>query len=354
MTAATVLQIDGFVKKRIDHIKEINEKLNISVEETNNLIGDDILAIAKFFEETYIEKGMEFNIGDICVQTIKALRTHNLDKHVSLAYAVLPDKFKDKNKNGYKDLEHELANQKIQRSLQELRAVDISKLNADALRQFYNDSTTLTDRINEMLNMKGLSTNEDYDDDLEKDRFKKAEIGDPLYTPEELIKADPEYETVFEELKKTLGQSIHTWEVIYNWFVNLYVPVDTESCRKLVWAFNNWNEFWKPFVDRKYRRDHYQSLMIAARKVIDTSTKASKESRIACGHHFDKNGDPVFRRMTKEQIDAMYDEELNFMFDMFNTQFKMMRIISEENEKHGGRCKEDRAIDLHDTLEHHA
>lgn len=351
---ATVVQIDSFIKKRIEHIKEINEKLNLNIEETNHLIGDDILAIANFFEQTYIDKGMDFAIDEICVQTIEALKTHNLGKHISLAYAVIPDKFKNKNKNGYKNLENELANQKIQRTLQELKAVDITKLDSDALRQYYDDSTKLTDFINAELNNRGESTHRDYEDELEKDRFKKAEIGLPLYHADDLIKKDPEYEIQFDLLKKTLAQSIHTWEVIYDWFVNLYVPVDTASCKRLVWAFNNWNEFWKPFVDRKYRRDHYQSLKIAARKVVDTSTKASKESRIPCGHHFDKDGNPLFRKMTKEQIDAMYDEELNFMFEMFNTQFESMQIISEEHEKHGSRCKEDRAIDLHDTLEHHA
>lgn len=350
---------DSFIKKKVDHIKEINEKLNLASEDTENLISLDILSICDFLEQKYKADDMDILIDQICVTTIEILRGYNLGKHISLAYAVIPDKFKNEKKNGFKNLQHEIAYNRIQKSLEELRKVDLSLLQNDALKEYYDESTKLTDKINEAMAVKGIPThgqennnNQWIDDD--KNKFPPAEFGAPLYHSDELSKQDPEYAVQFELLDKTLRQSIHTWETIHKWFIIQYVPKDAESCKRLIWAFNNWNEFWKPFVDRKYRRNHYQLLKIAARKVIDTSTKASKESRIPCGHHFDKEGNPLFRRMTKEQIDAMYDSELNFMFEMFNTQFESMRIISEEDEQHGGRCREDRAIDLHATLEHHA
>lgn len=350
-------QNDGFVKQKLDHIKEINEKLNLNVSDCNTLISTDILQIVDFFEKMYVKNGMEDMIQHICSQVIDILEEHNLTKHTSLAYKIIPDQFKDPGKNGFKNLESKIISQKMNRNFIDIEALDIQKMDDNALRSFYDKSMDQTTKFSEEMSRRNLSTlspdNLSRLKEMEKNKFKVAKIGEPLTTVDKMCE-NPEYAQSYDELVLYFDQLIDSWKTMKTIFTESYIPITVDSCKQLVEAVKWLVEFVKPFIDKKYRRDHWQMVQMAIIKVSQTSAKASKESRIPCGHHFDKYNNPLFRGITKEQIDSMYESEFNFIFHSFNMMFRWYVMMSGAAEEHFYRCKEDRAVDLSGTLSHHA
>lgn len=358
ITVSPSVQIDGYIKQRIDHIKEINDKLNLDVSDSNTLITNDILDIVKFLEKTYKDNGMESMIDTICTQTIDILEKHNLSKHISLAYKVIPEQYKDSNKNGYKNLESKIIYQKFNRNFTDISSLDLDKMDDNAIRSAYDQFMDMTTTISEQMakrNLTILNTTDTFSrlKEMEKNKFKKANIGEPLTTIDEMCQ-NPDYAQSYEELVLYMDQLIDSWKTIKEIFTQKYIPLSVQTCKDLVEAVKWMVDFIKPFIDRKYRRDHAQMIKMAILKVSETATKASKESRIPCGHHFDKNGAPLFRRITKEQIDSMYVSEFNFILESFNMMFRWYELMSGAATEHYYRAKEDRAVDLSATLSFHA
>lgn len=357
MSTTTQIKLDDFIKAKIEHIKQVNEKLNLDISDSNTLIQTDILAIVNFLENMYIKNGVEDMISGICNQTIEILEGHNLAKHTSLAYKVIPDKFKDPNKNGFKNLESKIVFARLNRNLSDINALDLDKLDNSSVRSAYDEAMALTTKFSEQMSQRNLSTIGDDSlsrlKEAEKARFKKAAIGQPLTTVEEMCQ-NPDYAESFEQLIIYFDQLIDTWKTMKVKFTQEYIPISVEACRETVEAIKWLVDFVKPFTDGKYRRDHYQMIQMAILKVSETATKASKESRLPCGHHFDKKGNPLFRRITKEQIDSMYESEFNFILHSFNMMFRWYELLSNMATDHYYRCKEDRAVDLSGTLSHHA
>jgi len=355
--STTQIKLDDFIKAKIDHIKQINDKLNLDVSDSNTLIQTDIMAIVEFLEGMYIKNGMESMISGICNQTIDILTGHNLAKHMSLAYKVIPDKFKDPNKNGFKNLESKIVYQRLNRNITDINALDLEKMDDNSLRITYDQTMDLTTKVSELMSKRNLSTigNDSLSrlKEAEKARFKKATIGEPLTTIEEMCQ-NPDYAESFEQLILYFDQLIETWKIMKIRFTQQYIPMSVDACRNSVEAIKWLVDFVKPFTDGKYRRDHYQMIQMAILKVSETATKASKESRLPCGHHFDKFGNPLFRRITKEQIDSMYESEFNFILHSFNMMFRWYQLLSDMATDHYYRLKEDRAIDLSETLSFHA
>lgn len=360
MTSTVVnpqIKLDDFIKAKIDHIKQVNEKLNLDVSDSTTLIQTDILAIVDFLEKMYIKNGVEDMISGICNQTIEILEGHNLTKHTSLAYKVIPDKFKDPNKNGFKNLESKIVFQRLNRNFLDINALDLDKMDDGSTRTAYDQSMDLTTKFNDQMSKRNLSMigNDSLSrlKEAEKARFKKANIGQPLTTVEEMCQ-NADYAESFEQLILYFDQLIDTWKIMKTKFTQEYIPMSVTSCRETVEAIKWLVDFIKPFTDGKYRRDHYQMIRMAILKVSETATKASKESRLPCGHHFDKHGNPLFRRITKEQIDSMYESEFNFIMHSFNMMFRWYQLLSDMATEHYYPCKEDRAVDLSGTLSHHA
>jgi hypothetical protein len=358
-TVIQQLNNDPFVKPILQQMHEISKSKNSHEISAKDKISKYIKTIAEHLEGIYVRNGVAFLIDDICGNVVKFLEINDLEMYIYLPPIVLPPKYKNMNKDSTRFLYRKIAFNKINRSFQEMQTVEIEPLDETTIRELRQKAIEEVDRYDNVLKGMGLSPNEIGHTQLnalsenEKNKFQTAKIGEPLATPEELTKEE-KYAIAFEDMKKTLSQFINAAKLFYEWFVVRYPPLEAEDCVKLKGAMDKWLELFRPFFDHKYRMDHSKALRVACRKVEDTSTRASKESRVMCAHIKDKNGNPVYRAITKEQIDASYDWEINFWRDMFTEFFGWYDTICEINAKHGEKCLADRAVLLSGTLSHFA
>jgi len=347
-------------------IKQDDETLNAEEMAISDRRRTFILNLGEYMEIKMNQNGSGFMIFDISRLLTKAFERVGLEKFTYLILEVLPDKYKDKNKDPYKLTQSRILANQIKKLYSKIDAIDLSLLEKNDLYEIKNRSINKTEDIDKIILDKGhpLWSDQDLLDEqhnhlealkqAEKNKFKPAKIGEPLSTVEELCQ-DQEYEKAFIQLKKTFDEMVRGAEIMRDWFTIKYPPLFLEHVTKLNTAIKIWNELNRPYFDRKYRRDHVQSAKIAYIRVLHTSTKASHESQIPCAHYIDKKtGLPVMRGLTKEQIDSMYEWEINFQQMLVNNYINWVPLITEVNAAHGNRCGEDRAMALSDTLSHHA
>lgn len=362
---------------------------------------NEIIFLAQVFENKFKDEGLELLTDQICTYINQIFEINDLSKYSYLILETLPEKYKDRRGRSLKNIEGRIERNRLSKNYHDIINVDISKVDSDSLKQFYDNNLNIANRIKSEMMTRGIvptntipqfsqqelenpssigdsemslfdnesyidqdsPTNDHYtetnmskeNDQGQESKFATAKVGEPLSTPEKLCQEIEGYAEQYALLDKAMQHSIKIATVNYEWFVKKYPPLSLEDCKNLTNAVMVFNKLMLPFADRKYRRDHYQMLKIICHKVIQTSVKASRESRIPCGHHFDKKtGLPIFREMTKEQIDATYVSEFNYILRLFNAMFGWYQTFSKVNESHGGRCMEDRAVDLHSVLEFHA
>ena len=392
----TRIAINNFKQWEADEIEN-----NINRKETKR---NEIIFLAQVFENKFKDEGLDLIIDQICTYIDQIFQVSDLSKYSYLIFETLPEKYKDPRGRGFRNAEGKIQRAKLSKSYNEINTVDISKVDSDSLKQFYDNNLGIANRIKDEMMTRGIiptnivntfsiskqelenpsqiggqemsfetetyqdvnspTNNNQYNEQQQNtngepapsqsEKFATAKVGEPLSTPEQLCNSIEGYAEQYVLLDKAFQHSIKIATVNHEWFVKKYPPLSLEDCKNLTNACMVFNKLMLPFADKKYRRDHYQMLKIICHKVIQTSVKASRESRIPCGHHFDKNGLPIFREMTKEQIDATYVSEFNYILRLFNGLLGWYQTYSKVNESHGGRCLEDRAVDLHQVLEFHA
>jgi len=353
------LSNDPIIKPILQSMHEISRSKNSNEITATDKISKYILTIAGHLEQIYTKNGVAFLIDDICGNVVKFLEINDLEIYISLPPKILPSKYKNMNKDSTRFLYRKIAVNKINRNFQEMQQVEVDPLDETTIRELRARALEEVDRYDIVLKSRGLSPNEIGHSQLndlsqvEKNKFQTAGIGQPIATPAELTKEE-NYSIAFEDMKKTLLQFINASKLFYEWFVVRYPPLEAEDCTTLKESMDEWLELFRPFFDHKYRMDHKKARDVAYRKVIDTSTRASKESRVMCANVKDKNGNPAFRAITKEQIDASYEWEINYWRRLATTYFGWYDKICEINSRHGERCLADRAVLLSGTLSHYA
>lgn len=355
-----------YIRNKVDQIKQDDDMANESNLKMSDRRRSNILDIAGFLESEMVSEGYELMVSEISRIITRIFERMGLEKYSYLILEVLPDRYKDKTRDQYRNLQSRLASNRIKRHIAEIRSVDRTLLDPSALRELKEILLEIPDDYDRELLLRkeplhietgsNSSNHNEFDalKETEENRFRKASIGAPLSTVEKLCQDDPEYARLYPTLVKTCDQMVRGMEIMRDWFTVQYPPLNVPDLRDLTHGFGMWNEWWRPFYDKKYRRDHTQLARIAYTRTLHTSTKASHESQIACAHYLDKNGLPVMRGMTKEQIDAMSEWEINFNQELINTYIRWGPLISRVNAAHGSRCKEDRAVALSSTLSHHA
>lgn len=352
-------QCDPVVKRNTDLIKQENmNRSKVDIESTDRKC-QHIMTIAERFEELYQSWGFPFMITDICSHVYHLFVNIGLEKDTPYIFQTLPDHYKNKKMDPYKNAEARIHYSRIKRLLAEVESIDLSKLDDSSIREIRKQQINMVDKSQFELESRHVPVEEEQYNQFEElkasedNNFAKSEISRPLSTPEQLC-ADPEYENAFQNVRKEFDIFVTTAEKMRNLFTVEYPPLSVASCHKLENGIGNLNKWLQPYADEKYRSDHIQSVRVSFTKAVETSTKASKDSRIACAYTLDKNGLPVMRGLTKEQIDSIYVSEVNFYIKMLNTYFHMFIDISDIFKEHKARSLADRAVSLSPHLSHTA
>lgn len=370
------------VQPIISHMKETIESKSSADVKVTDILSSQIMQLAYVLEEMYSKFGMVQLIEDICGNIVKIMKYEDLERYIYLPGKILPVKFKNMNKDRSilqviqqaQDQEQQVTNtqfdsimsqitaSKIQLTYQDLESqVDFTSLSNPDLEVSYLTHKRMNQIYQQEYERRGLEIDPekktvnalDALNEIEKQRFQKADIAPPIITAEELTDEEI-YAKHFEELKSTIQGFIKALGLVYKWFIERYPPITVEDVIKLNTAFENEIEMYRPFFDDKYRLDHYKGAMLSFEKVENTSQKASKISRVMCTRVRDKDGNLKWRGLTKEQIDASYVWEINFWREYINSKCWVWKYFYEVNANHGERCKADRAELLSDTLSHYA
>ena len=269
----------------IEIMRKADEEFTRASIKVNDIMKEQILVMAGNLENTYRDAGIA--ITQISTDIGHILLNANLEKYVSLTYSVLEEKYKNASKDRYKKQQQKVLSSKIDDNYRIIELIDLDLLDDEALERIYHRSIEITDKAQRILNSRNrpildnnTTTNTlTYISENEGFKFKKAEMGKPLVTVEQMT-AEDEYKQSFEELKNTLDRFVKATTEIRDWFCVKYIPISTESCRKLNKAFEMFLEFWRPYFDKKYRMDHVTGYKAAISKVTKSSAAAAKETAV--------------------------------------------------------------------------
>ena len=98
----------------------------------------NIIDIAEFLESEMKSEGYELMVSEISRIITRIFEKMGIEKYSYLILEVLPDKYKDKNKDAYKNLQSRLAANKIKRHINEIKTIDKKLLDPSTLRELKN------------------------------------------------------------------------------------------------------------------------------------------------------------------------------------------------------------------------
>ena len=350
------------VKNILSKIKELSQQKNNNDLSVTDEVSRYVIDLSNLLESMYLSFGTTWLIPDICNHIVKLFELTNLEIYGYIVYEVLPDKFKNKNKDTYKEFRKKQQLRKINDTFHEMdTAVDYSDYDSDTIIEMRKKMAIHADRLDSVLESRGIDANQVLEQDqlanlkrLEKERFPKSTIGKPIASVEELCQKYTDYKSRHEYMKTQGEKFIKVIQVMVHTFVEEYPPLNSEHCVRLGDTWETYCELFRPFSDRKYRLDHYKATNLALQKQEHTSQKASRDSRVLCANMKDKNGYLLFRSITKEQIEASFEWEINFFRKYMVTRDNLPKLMSEVWAEHAERCLADRSVQLGSHLSHHA
>jgi len=380
LTSVDTLIKNPKIQPIVTNMRQIAETKSMEDIHILDTLSAQIFILTNVLEEMYVSFGMYDMIEDICSNVVKIMQHIGLDRFLHLPYRILPDAYKHGSKNNrpvdyYDILKQQIPelesniidpvlsnamSSQIQFAYEDIdKYLDVSNMSTSDLQRVYTSNQKLHEdligefqRRNIEIDVEKRSINA-LDDlkRIEKEKFKKAQIGKPLVTYEEMSK-DQQYVIEFEKLKNVLKALQKGFGLIYDWFINKCIPISVEDVIKFRRSYEFVLEMHRPFFDRKYRVDHYEAVMLSFEKLTSTSQKASKLSRVPCANTRDKRGNIVWRGLTKEQIEAMTEWEIMFWREYINHTCWYMHEVSDVFKNHTSRCIADRAVELGPHLSH--
>jgi hypothetical protein len=351
-----------YIRPRLEDMQKLSEAKSNQDLETTDKVSKYIMDIAEFLEKMYTSFDMHYLVDEVCGNVVKLLKLKHLNMYCYIVYEILPPKYKNQNKNSYKDFMREENLNTARTNIKSLSEIEYTQFNINDVIDLKKSLHDLEEQYNEILYANGVDPNEirEYNQleklkKLEKERFPKASVGKPVASVEELIaKHGTDYKSAFDFMKINGEKLIKVVQIMVHTFVEEYPPVNPETCVRVGDSFEVLAELCRPFADRKYRLDHYKALYLALLKQEHTSQKASRESRVLCANFTDKEGRLVYRSTTKEQIEASFEWEINFMRKAVTTIINFGKNLHDAWAENGERAMADRAVALSGSLSHHA
>lgn len=319
-----------------------------------------LLKIGTTLEEIFIKEELEFMIPSISETIISFLEKDALEGLIQYCIDTLPEKYKHAEKSrapkllsqNVLNLLKEETEKNIENNLQHLDS-------QDDLKDAYELKLRELKKIEEVAEKKNHSllpderTDGSYNqlnelDRLQEERFaEKASCAPPL----EAIDITEQNIQRLREKGQEWVDAIHD---TIKYFTDEYPPTTQETCDGLIESIDVFIKGLRCYTDLKYRRDWAMWCQIIEKKVTVSATNASKISAIEAAYRVDpRTGKPLMRHITKEQIDSMAGEHLNFLVKYYNNdKTNFLYWMSRAFRESGAPARESRAIDLSPKLSH--
>lgn len=354
------------IRLQLRELKTQNSDIEIQAHrkifQNNETMKSLLLKMGQNLESIYLENGMEFMIPSICETIISFLEKDALDSLIQYCLNVLPENYKS-SKKGPQRL-NQLQSQNVLNLLKEETEKNIEQNleyldSQDDLKAAYELKIQELKKIEAVAEKKEFSLLPDEREDgnfnplneldrLQEERFaEKATCAPPL----------PPIDITAENIKRLeqKGQElIDAWHDTIKYFTQEYPPRTQETCDGLIESLDVFIKGLRCYSDLKYRRDWSMWCQIIEKKISVSATNASKISAIEAAYRVDpRTGKPLMRHITKEQIDSMYEEHLNFLVKYYNNdKTNFLYWMSRAFKENGAPARESRAIDLGPKLSH--
>jgi hypothetical protein len=356
------------IRLHLRQLKTDNEDIEIDararVTKNNETMKSDILKMGQAIEKIYKENGMDFMISSVSENVIAILEKDALEDLIGYAISVLPQEYKNPNRSRAPQIQSKQTLDSL-RNLTEKNIDSLENLDSeDDLKAAYELKLQELKKIEEVAEKKNHSLLPDEREDgtfnqlneldrLQEERFsEKASIGEPLPPNIKEGETQEEYNYQMKRLEEAFAEYADIARDVGEFFTKKFPPTEIDTVRELADAITVWNRAFRPVTDDKFRRDWVMWKDIILKKITVSATNAAKVSGIKCAHIIDpKTGRYIVRHITKEQIDSMYVENWNYIIDIFNSIFPLIKM-SEAFASNAARCREDRAWTLGPKLSH--
>jgi hypothetical protein len=352
-----------YIRSSLDEMSDKVTMADQQVMDTNDFIKTKIIQIASFFEENFTQAGLVDYVSDISSYIYQMMSSRQeLEKQAYLTYRALDDKYKNKNKDSYKKQVAKINQDRCQQTIESLENVDLTALDTEYLRKLKArllsvedliDREVVQNRQEEIYDGPEVFNDLAFNSENEKYKFEKAEMSEPIATVEEKTE-DREYKEYYDRMVRAIDRIIEGYHQIKANFTEKYIPLSLDTCKKACMHFELQLEYIRPYFDKKYRMDHWQMLKAVIEKEAKSSAAAAKSTAVPCLLIKDRNGNTVFRNMTKEQLEAVYDWEFNFWVNLINDHIRTPELIEALYKEHLQRAIADRQVKLNKTLQHFA
>jgi hypothetical protein len=319
-----------------------------------------LLKIGNILEEVYIKEELEFMIPSISETVISLLEREALEGLITYAIETLPEKYKQSEKSRAPKIQSQNVLNHLKEETEKNIENNLQHLDSeDDLKAAYELKLQELKKIEEVAEKKNHSLLPDEREDghynqlneldrLQEERFaEKASCAPPL-------EAIDITEANIQRLREKGQEWVDAIHDTIKYFTDEYPPRTQETCDGIIESIDIYIKGLRPFSDLKYRRDWPMWCQIIEKKINVSATNASKISAIEAAYRVDpRTGKPLMRHITKEQIDSMYEEHLNFLVKYYNNdKTNFLYWMSRAFRENGAPARESRAIDLGPKLSH--
>lgn len=339
---------------------EIEIQARSKVTKNNETMKSLLLKMGENIETIYKENEMNFMISSISENVISILEKDGLEELIQYWINMAPERFINTKKSRAPQLQSAQTLNLLREETEKNIEQHLDNLESqDDLKAAYELKLQELKKIEEVAEKKNHSLLPDEREDgtfnqlNELDRLQEERFADKASCAPPLPPIDITEDNI-KRLKAKGQELIDAWHDTIEYFTEQYPPRTQETCDGLIESLDIFIKGLRPYEDLKYRRDWAMWCQIIEKKITVSATNASKISAIEAAYKIDtRTGQPMMRHITKEQIDSMAGEHLNFLVKYYNNdKTNFLYWLSRAFRENGAPSRESRAVDLNPKLSH--
>lgn len=325
-----------YIQKNPRIVEIINNLKKCQTVRINNEVDEKswIVELSECMDELYELHGLADMKGMIGSTILKLLDNNGLSLYTNMVYRYIDPKYTKLFKKPTAEIVKTLT-----KSVDEL---DLENITESDYREIAQKRTQVDIAVDTVARQKGFTLLDDGFSELneleaqEKARFpEKVTMGESVAPKEG---DDAEYDFLLTELQTIWKERLEIEEKIMVRYTTRgkinkddegYPPVSKETIKAFRDYLRMEVEFLRPYVDKKYRRDILQWMKMLYNYFEYSGTKAARDSGVEVAHLLDKKGNPIVRRVTKEQMDQKALPTLNLVIDHYEAERNLAELIAD-------------------------